>query len=221
MNTEKQAQQLRLAADILETGHPFEYDNGEGWFRPPHGNPLWPISNRREIRLALATPPDGRPLHNPDNFTAEQVGVGYRLLLKEEVDFENHDGSEFRSALNLTHTWKPGRWRWDRASSIRLPLSVPWPPAPVDPYADPETVPLGPEDVHPHARFRGKTSYKPNHTPWITPLCVNRKGLVIASPSTVIEVSWPSLRDDYERNESLATGKWNPDAWEPCHKPAP
>ena len=76
MDKTQQAEQLRLAADILETGHPWDFQSSREWHQMERANPLWSIANGCKIRLILATPPDGRPLHNPDNLTAEQVGAG-------------------------------------------------------------------------------------------------------------------------------------------------
>ena len=98
-------------------------------------------------------------------------------------------------------------WTWDD------PLIIGWR------YADKKKiVPLGPEDVHPLTRFRVRTIFKPNHTLWIAPLCASKNGIVIASSHQVVKISYETLQKDYERNESLTDGKWNPDAWEPCHK---
>lgn len=150
MQNDKLVSQLRLAADLLETGHPWEWQTPFGeWIKPTSKTELCHvISDGLLIRPILATPSDGRPLNNPDNLTAEQVGFGFRLILKEEVDLEYHKNSEFLPTHRLAQ-WEPGKWRWDTTSSIRLPLSVPWPETKPDPYAKAEkkTVPLGPEDV--------------------------------------------------------------------------
>jgi hypothetical protein len=146
MNTEQQAAQLELAAQILRTGHPWEFHDV---LRPVHKqwrkeyNPSFDIIRRVslgfEIRPILATPPDGRKLHNPDGLTAEQVGIGYRLTLEGEMDGKQHLQGEL---------WKDGAWQkpfgihhdgwfWVKADMIRLPLSTPWPEAkPVDSYAE-------------------------------------------------------------------------------------
>jgi len=148
MTTEQTAQQLELAAQILRTGHPFEacHDASDRWHASLGVNPAQAVLQNWCLRPVLATPPDGRPLHNPDNLTAEAVGVGYRLIVEGESPHEDAD------------MWMLGSRRWakcgtpegsyGRGWTYRLPLSVPW-PEPADPYADPQTktVPLGPEDV--------------------------------------------------------------------------
>lgn len=123
MNTKEQADQLRLAADILETGHPWESMSSTAEWGIHKISPLDALSWGHKIRPILATPPDGRPLHNPDKLTAEQVGVGKRLTAKG--DHFSYEAEVWNSARN--------EWRktsadfFDLAYTYRLPLSVPWP----------------------------------------------------------------------------------------------
>lgn len=125
MNTE-QAKQLRLAATIIETGHPWEYNHDKDFWQKPSGTSvLFAVSEGWPIRLAFATPPDGRALHNPDSLTAEQVGAGWRLLAQGELKIPH---AEF---------WATNE-EWTRSTSestfsnqtYRVPRSVPWPEAP-------------------------------------------------------------------------------------------
>ena len=133
MNNEYTASQLRLAADIIETGHPwgFRLLNGS---RKSYNSPLEVITDGNLLIPILATPPDGRELHNPDSLTAEQVGMGYRLVLKSEPQHVN------------AMRWSEEPWGWEFRNDFigtpynsmytyRLPLSIPW-PVPVDPYTD-------------------------------------------------------------------------------------
>ena len=95
MKNEQLAAQAQLAADILRTGHPWEYKltDSIGWQTALDiSSAIYMIQCENEIRLALATPGDGRKLHNPDNLTAEQVGAGLRLLLESE---RFNDDAEF------------------------------------------------------------------------------------------------------------------------------
>jgi hypothetical protein len=142
MTTEQTAQQLELAAQIIRTGHPFEvrHDSSDRWHASLGVNPAQAVLQDWHLRPVLATPPDNRPLHNPDNLTAEQVGVGYRLTLK---------GEPTNLHVELQEYWSRGEWQesgevyttafgahQNARYTYRLPLSVPWPPAPVDPYAE-------------------------------------------------------------------------------------
>lgn len=127
MNTEQTAQQLELAAQILRTGHPFMVSSKPNglWCVPTQAemNVLnWPV-DRYEIRPILATPPDNRPLHNPDNLTAEQVGVGYRLALNGEL---LEDGGEMWTG---TAWLKNHGCKYVKEAAFRFPISVSWPEA--------------------------------------------------------------------------------------------
>lgn len=137
MTTEQTAQQFELAAQILRTGHPWEWQASDGeWVKPTIRTELHHvISDGLAIRLAFATPPDGRPLHNPDNLTAEQVGVGYRLLTTEEIKAMQSGKKEYWS--RVTPGWSGVAYptQFSRNDTYRLPLSVPW-PEPADPYAE-------------------------------------------------------------------------------------
>lgn len=78
-----------------------------------------------------------------------------------------------------------------------------------------KTVPLGPEDVMPFTVIRRKGEAEKWH--WRTVSYVDAVKVTCGNRG----YEWDELASDYERNESLPlTGKWNPDAWEPCHKPA-
>jgi hypothetical protein len=136
MNTEQTAQQLELAAKILRSGHPWEYNHDKDFWQKASGTSvLLAIAEGWPIRPILAIPPDNRPIHNPDNLTAEQVGVGYRLLCAE-------DGVP----SGKVDTWMFGGWcsayvvdkehLYECDKTYRLPLSVPWPEPQPDPYAE-------------------------------------------------------------------------------------
>jgi len=86
---------------------------------------------------------------------------------------------------------------------------------------EPQWLPLGPEDVPPFSviRRKGQTDEYGNPQYWhwrlisyvtgIGPVCADRG------------YNWQELSTDYEINRSLAAGKWDPNAWEPCRKEAP
>ena len=80
-------------------------------------------------------------------------------------------------------------------------------------------VPLGPEDVTPFTRLHVKVQ-SPDYRfiSWIAPLSVNQDGILVAARSNVVEISWETLKLDYERNDSLETGKWDANAWQACEK---
>ena len=217
MTTKQTAQQLELAAQILRTGHPWEFKGIEEWHsfgKYPRARPEACIFHGQEIRLILATPPDNRPLHNPDNLTAEQVGAGWRLTLKGEPTNLQIEQQEFRSGMEWRKSGTVYTPTFDAAQNsqrtYRLPLSVPWP------EAEKKTVPLGPDDVQPFTVIRRKGEAETWH--WRTVSYVDAVKVTCGNRG----YGWEELASDYERNISLPlTGKWNPDAWEPCHKPSP
>lgn len=210
MNKTEQAKQLRLAAKLIETGHPWELETVTDWHPSSKTleTPLHCIFHGQKIRLALATPPDGRPLHNPDNLTAEQVGVGWRLTLKGEkptpgaqmwVDEDDINGPwekrDFETRLYCAGT------------TYRLPLSVPWP------EPETKTVPLGPEDVLPGSVFRHK-----GDDGYIAPTSVFNGG-IYSHDEVVFLLNFQHLMSEFQINRSIPlTGKWDASAWEPCHK---
>lgn len=130
MNTEQTAQQFELAAKLIRTGHPWKSSP-----QAPDTDIYSALRDGFEILPVLATPPNGRPLHNPDNLTAEQVGVGYRLLCAEDgvpsgkVDTWMFGGWCSAYAVDKKHLHECDK-------TYRLPLSVPWPEAKPDPYAE-------------------------------------------------------------------------------------
>lgn len=129
MNTDpnQTAQQLRLAATILETGHPVEWQQRDGtWYKCSSAGATNFLSQGFKIRLALATPPDGRPLHNPDNLDAEKVGAGYRLVCYDDSTHADKLEQWMGREWVAVHTIGPSSFRHCQ-STYRLPLSVPWP----------------------------------------------------------------------------------------------
>ena len=133
MNTdiEKQAQQLELAAQLLRTGHPWEWDAKNGKMRDPDDYHTlgWCRANAYEIRPVLVTPDDGRKLNNPDNLTAEQVGVGYKLTLEEQMDGKCHSEGVWWTGQSWVKPVNYTGWCRPKNDTIRIPLSTPWPEA--------------------------------------------------------------------------------------------
>jgi len=126
MTTEQTAQQLELAAQILRTGHPFEvrHDASDRWHASLDVNPAQAVLQDWHLRPTLATPPDNRPLHNPDNLTAEAVGVGYRLTVEGEPPHE-----DAKVWLSYYGKWcdRETTGPYIKHHAYRLPISVPWP----------------------------------------------------------------------------------------------
>jgi hypothetical protein len=135
--------QLRLAADLLETGHPMEWQRNGTWYKCSSNGALNFVSQGYPIRPVLATPPYPATLHNPDNLTAEQVGVGYRLITADERRAQQNDTVEYWNAGIWRRISAPGLgWKHCIVNTYRLPLSVPWPEQP-----KPFTLPTPPPGI--------------------------------------------------------------------------
>lgn len=210
MTKEQTAKQLRLAAEIIETGHPWEWwhISDQKWNEPnkemePHS---LLTNSTYQIRLALATPPDGRPLHNPDNLTAEQVGTGFRLGLPDESAYQAHEYWEGEWFVGTPQSVAFGSFK----ASCRIPLSTPWPEVE---KPDPEYIDLGPEDVPPGSVFRHCYWFG---SLWFSVSKVSDNGVSLADDDTY---PWETLRNEWHINRSIPlTGKWDANAWEWCKK---
>lgn len=142
MDTKEQIEQFKLAAELLETGHPWEWsaDTSVAWFKARSETSVQNIiANKYRIRPALIQPPEGFKLHNPNKITAQQVGVGFRLCVPEELDGRLRLIAEYWSS-----TCKPNWCTCLKASitaagnqdiTFRVPASIPWPTIPEpDPF---------------------------------------------------------------------------------------
>lgn len=205
------ATQLEIAAQVLRTNHPWEFREGGKWvLADPKVFPVLQLLMRDyEIRLTLATPPDKRPLHNPDNLTAEQVGAGYRLILL---------GEPFNPKAEYME--RKDRWLATIQSSeynlhftYRLPLSTPWPEVE---KPEPREVDLGPEDVPPNSALRLVTWDAGVH---VMP-SVWRSGVSFAIKEGVDYSTYTNLRRDgwLINRPRHRDADGNPTLWEPCSK---
>lgn len=89
---------------------------------------------RIEAALAFARPPYEAELHNPDNLTPKQVGIGYRLRCASEIPNPQTGDEEYWRPE--TESWKAISYATKRhcaENTYRVPLSVPWPEQPAPP----------------------------------------------------------------------------------------
>jgi hypothetical protein len=114
MNKTEQAQQLRLAAGIIETGHPWEYSpDGFSWRLSEGKCPMYAVSQGWQIRLAtwspppfkLPPPPPGMRWHREDGWNEGDLPQGYRPLVegewrKNEDEWTYDDGNGWRLVAN-------------------------------------------------------------------------------------------------------------------------
>lgn len=96
--------------------------------------------------------------HNPDNLTPEQVGEGYRLLLKSEVKYRDNQGDIHRWD-EFEDKWNDGGW--GEAETYRVPLAT-WPlPLPIATLAEDQV------DLPPEANeIINKILSEPEWIPW-------------------------------------------------------
>lgn len=117
----------------------------------------------------------------------------------------------------LGHTKKGDVWLWNESGGDSI---IGWR------YADEtKTVPLGPENVPPGSVFRGAGEAKDSSDKgWCLITSCSKTGIRYwrNSDRDPVELTWESLRSlDSQINRSIPlTGRWDPSAWEPCHKPA-
>ena len=79
-----------------------------------------------------------------------------------------------------------------------------------------QKVPLEPSDAPPGSAFTATDTLG-----YCFPVVVDEDGCYFASRDDGQDktVSWEAMADGWQINRSLPlTGKWNPEAWEPCYK---
>ncbi len=130
MKNEQIADQFELASKILRENLEWEFKTKDDlWSYSGGGNLGFLIGKGYEIRIkpsSFPPPPEGRKWHNPENFTPENVGKKYRLLLPNEVD-----GRFIGVAQSLLS--RNGKWLSEGITgsflntTYRVPLSTPLP----------------------------------------------------------------------------------------------
>jgi hypothetical protein len=165
----------------------------------------WPDVDYRIKPLEFPALPEGLEWHNPNNLTLEQVGDGWRLLVDSEVDGESHCGCQYWDGGN--GGWSETEdWMWDKWSTIRVPISTPFP----EPPKKVVMVPLAADDVLPGSVFR--TARKKG---WMTPFEVTESGIWHRNLGNGVQFTyWQSLQHCGWEIKRPGEG------WKPCEKPA-
>lgn len=122
---------------------------------------------------AFPNPPEGEEWHNPGNLTPEQVGEGYRLLLKGEVKVRG-EGVKFIECFG-ENAWSDN---WEGSLSkrtYRLPTSIPFhweaPKAPI-------YIPFTYETIQPHL---GRVVKSKDGTTYALIICCSKTGVGVWS----------------------------------------
>jgi hypothetical protein len=141
MDSEKLANQLRLAAEIIKHNHPWEFKlDIHTCFHTAINNDIINVLRQSgEIRPILVQPPKGK-LHNPCNLTAEEVGVGNRLLAEGEIIPRGYEwyhcvSNKWTKEYNYIAVGNPIGKDYNHSTCVRVPLSTLW-FSNVDPYKE-------------------------------------------------------------------------------------
>lgn len=272
MNKTEQVQQLRLAAELIETGHPFEvrHETSEKWLPSRGVNPVKAVLQNWYLRrvkpsstpFQLPPPPPGMRWHREDGWREGDLPQGYRPCVlgeDEETGYEEfhrsswkkgHFYSQLGAELNRVRTTRPlvfqhegKEWTWHKPGdpmpcdgerrifiisiegktvacdgiplAARSALSNQWDQTLGWRYAETsKRVELGPEDVPPGSIL--KANSWASHE-WRSVGHVYSDGVLLSNcPATA---QWSHLMLEYQINRSIPlTGKWDANAWEPCHK---
>lgn len=178
--------------------------------------PLWrsvksPMYNQppEEYRVkpwTLPPPPKGESWHRTD-WTEEMLHPGERPLLLGEKDALGDEEFINGEGLKITRTTRYGTTKADFHTRTRRPLPEPevW-------------VDLGPEDCPPGSVLRAIDS---KNQGWLSIQAAYTDGVRYTGYTESKETyfrSYSQLATTHQINRSLSTGKWDPNAWEPCRK---
>jgi hypothetical protein len=210
-------------------------------------DPISAIEKGYKIRLkpwSLPPPPDGMKWHR-DDWTEEMLPEGYRPLLEGERIQSGDEGIASGVGFSLIRTCVGNLPGFQARTKRPLPQPDPyaelkaahaagkviqfnpgdslgWRDQQCDFTAEPhcyrikpeqQKVPLEPSDVLPFCVFRFK-----GFNDLLTPFCVKDERVYFFSDTSHCwGYEW--LMRNAEINRSIPlTGKWNPEAWEPCYK---
>lgn len=194
-------EQFELALKIVKskkTETPLEWQFFQkGWMNAvPNAEPHWTILQGHEIRLKPTS-----------ILTDEQRAQGW-------VAWHGGENPAPDKLVNYMFTDKviaaPGRANMLRWSHVGNSSDIA-----AYRVVEPEYVDLGPEDVPPGSVVRGNEWTGQWSKCFLTVLETLPKGVVLSRMNEVI--TWERLAP-WKINRSLAVGKWDPTAWEPCRK---
>lgn len=150
MDNKELAEQLRIAAEILETGKEWEYLQHHGLWRTTKQDPVTQIINDYKIRIkpwGLPKPPEGEQWHRASEWKEGMLLKGERPLLEWEEILEDDIFMEENGRQGtFTKVSYPRR-----ADENYLPIKT---SRPLPQKKTKKIVPLGPEDVPPLSVIR-------------------------------------------------------------------
>lgn len=208
MNRERAAQLLPIITVFAEGKVVQFFNNSRIWEDLPY--PYFTDHSDYRIKpLEFPPLPEGLEWQNPGGLTLDQVGEGWRLLLKSEITEDSPIGIH----RNDVHRWELGVWNTNGFighagicvdETYRIPSSTPFP----EPPKKPVMIPLTFTDLPTLFWIRD------NLEQW---LCSGRdpaRGMVFAG-------SWKSLKDCQEEGLEFTETPNLSESWKPMWKEAP
>lgn len=197
MEKKELAEQLRIAAEILETGKEWEVQTATGdWVCDYYESPLFWINSGRPIRIkpwSLPEPPEGEKWHRASEWKEDMLDAGERPLLKgEEIREDDIFMEENGRQGNFTAV---SYSREADESYLPLKTSRQLPQKKMK-----KIVPLGPEDVPPLSVIRHVTA---DEMLWVNPSEIHFKGIgfilwdLKAKDVEHIFRTWEELKESY------------------------
>lgn len=185
-----------IAAILLEIerGKPWQYKQDDGVWSSPATQGLSPVTmvaGGYYIRL--------KPAELDPHPNRAEVEEGIKQGRKWQIRRKDSDNKTWIDAYQA-----PGP-RWLPEYDYRL-------------EPEPEYIPLGQKDVPPGSVIRINDNEQ-IRTDWLTVLYSRQSGVGYPEVRSNAWLSWQELFDGWQINRSLPlTGKWDPNAWEPCRK---
>lgn len=192
MENKELAEQLRIAAEILETGKEWEWRGVDNtWWNPTHSL-LFHVSSSHEIRIkpwSLPKPPEGEQWHSEDYWKEGMLENGERPLLEGEV-IKQGDLYFHEDKWLLSNSYMPVRIGYHHPHKTSRPLPQ---------KKTKKIVPLGPEDVPMGSYLRFKTA--PDCS-WRSIIGLSKNGVasveMMSDNATRIKFClWEELKESY------------------------
>jgi len=152
------------------------------------------------------TLPDGRKWMRPETWTKDRLPHPFRPLMVGEYQVPEDD--ELTSQGDVCHCPCESILMTENHRPVRTTRPIP----------GPQWLPLCDDDIPPGSVIR--LTEPQSRTPWL-PVYPMSSGVDIPNNGKWQFLSFEGMLDAWQINRSLAAGKWDATAWEPCRKQAP
>jgi len=196
MENKELAEQLRIAAEILETGKEWEIKTATGdWVCDYDESPLFWINSSRPIRIkpwSLPAPTEGQEWHRASEWKEGMLDEGERPLIEGEVIERCDLFMEENGVFSKFGSYSNGR-------TVDLTYHLIKTSRPLPQKKTKKIIPLGPEDVPMGSYLRFKTA--PNCS-WRSVGGVSKNGVasveMMSDNTTHIKFClWEELKESY------------------------